>query len=90
MKNEKINYFALKFEQFTGDCKNTSKQINNIIDKRNINNINENDFTHETKHDIDNVVNNSYFVNDFTHETKHDIDNVVNNSYLVEFLKKQI
>ena len=63
MKNEKINYFALKFEQFTGDCKNTWKQINNIIDKRNIiNNINENDFTHETKHDIDNVVNNSYLV----------------------------
>ena len=54
IRHTKINYFACKCEQFKGDCKNTWKQLNNIISinricKRNIiNKINENDITNET------------------------------------------
>ena len=68
IRQAKINYFARKFQQFKGDCKNTWKQINSIIrtnriNKRNIiNTISENVFTYETKHDSLNVLN-SYYVN---------------------------
>ena len=55
----KINYFALKFQQFKGDCKRTWTQINSIIqlnriNKKNITHkISENDITYyKTKHDI--------------------------------------
>ena len=62
------NYFARKFQQFKGDCKGNQKQINSIIRPNRINKINivnkisENGITHETKHDIENVLT-SYFVN---------------------------
>ena len=67
IRQAKINYFAGKFQQFKGDCKNTWKQINSIIrpnriNKRNIiNKISENYITY-VKHNIANVLN-SYFIN---------------------------
>ena len=66
-KQNKINYFARKFQQFKGDCKSTWKQINSIIrlnriNKKNIiNKICEYVITYVAKHDISNVLN-SYFV----------------------------
>ena len=68
IRQAKINYFASKFQQFNGDCKNTWKQINSIIrpNKINkkiiINKICENHITYVTKYDISSVLN-LYFVN---------------------------